>query len=424
MNKLAFPALLKYGLFGLPLALVALPVYVYVPQFYADRFGISLSLIGLILLVTRLFDAFIDPAIGRWLDRRCTKDRFRNAIWLGVPLLAFGFTALFLPPAFTQEFPLSWLILALLIVYVGFSLATIAHQSWGAALTQALEQRSRLTATREACGLIGVVLAAALPGLLGIRWLPPVFLILLVLSAWILKLAPKPLASTSGFSGSPDVTQANRNAVMSDLLLPFRNVRFCWLFGIFVVNGIAAAIPATLFLFFVDDQLQLGKYGGLFLMLYFLAGAISMPGWSALARRYGEARVWFAAMLLAILAFIWAYGLTAGDMLPFSLICIMSGFALGADLLLPPALLAGVIANGGHSCEKEGAYFGIWSWATKLNLALAAGISLPLLEYLGYRPHLISHQGAHALAIGYAVLPCALKLVAAAILWKAPLRHI
>ncbi|MDY7546426.1 MFS transporter [Glaciimonas sp. CA11.2] len=419
MTLLGFPALLKYGLFGLPLALVALPVYVYVPQFYSDRFGISLSLIGLILLITRLFDAFIDPAIGRWLDHAHTEDRFRNAIWLGVPLLAIGFSALFLPPAFAERFPLSWLVLALLIVYVGFSIGTIAHQSWGAALTQALEQRSRLTATREACGLIGVVLAAALPSLLGIRWLPPIFVILLVASAFILKLAPKP-----GPSNGIIMETTDRGAFLSGVLLPFGNSRFCWLFGIFVVNGIAAAIPATLFLFFVDDQLQLGKYGGLFLMLYFLAGAISMPGWSALARRFGEARVWFTAMLLAIAAFVWAYGLTAGDMLPFSLICIMSGFALGADLLLPPALLAGVIANGGHSSQKEGAYFGIWSWATKINLALAAGISLPLLQYLGYQPHLINHQGAQALAIGYAVLPCALKLIAAMILWRAPLRHV
>ncbi|KAF3997328.1 MFS transporter [Glaciimonas immobilis] len=415
MTKLAFPALLKYGLFGLPLALVALPVYVYIPQFYADRFSISLSLIGLILLATRLFDAFIDPAIGRWLDGSPARNRFKRAIWVGVPPLIIGFSALFLPPVFAQKFPLVWLVLALLVVYVGFSIATIAYQSWGAALTQALDQRSRLTATREAFGLIGVVLAAALPGLLGTSWLPPVFVLLLLGSAAVLQIAPQP-----GATAALRVADTNDHGV----LLPFRNRRFRWLFGIFMINGIAAAIPATLFLFFVDDQLQLGKYGGLFLMLYFVAGALSMPAWSALARRFGEARVWFAAMLLAIAAFIWAYRLTAGDMVPFGLICVMSGFALGADLLLPPALLAAVIADGGHSRQKEGAYFGIWNWATKINLALAAGVSLPLLQYLGYHPHLISPEGAQALTVGYAVLPCTLKLVAAAILWKAPLYDI
>lgn len=51
MKTLSYPALLSYGLFGLPLALVALPIYVYVPQFYAARFGLSLTLIGAALRI-------------------------------------------------------------------------------------------------------------------------------------------------------------------------------------------------------------------------------------------------------------------------------------------------------------------------------------------------------------------------------------
>ena len=74
------------------------------------------------------------------------------------------------------------------------------------------------------------------------------------------------------------------------------------LFAVFVVNGIAAAIPATLFLFFAKDGVGLGQYAGLFLMLYFAAAALSLPLWVALARRYGEAATWMAAMLLAVCA--------------------------------------------------------------------------------------------------------------------------
>ena len=60
--------------------------------------------------------------------------------------------------------------------------------------------------------------------------------------------------------------------------------------------------------------------------------------------------------------------------------------ALGADLSLPGALLAGVIQREGHSGQLEGGYFGWWNFATKLNLALAAGIALPLLQVFGYTP--------------------------------------
>jgi Na+/melibiose symporter-like transporter len=98
--------------------------------------------------------------------------------------------------------------------------------------------------------------------------------------------------------------------------------------------------------------------------------------------------------------------------------------ALGADLALPPALLAGVIAAAGHHGEREGAYFGLWSWMTKMNLALAAGIALPLIEWLGYTPGTSSEGGLEALTVAYALLPCALKLVAALLLWRARLNDV
>jgi Na+/melibiose symporter-like transporter len=199
---------------------------------------------------------------------------------------------------------------------------------------------------------------------------------------------------------------------------------FRWLFAVFLVNGIAAAIPATLFLFFASDRLQLAQYAGLFLVLYFVAAAASMPLWVALAKRFGEARAWLGAMLLAVAAFVWAYGLHGGDGVAFGVICALSGIALGADLALPPALLAAVIGKAGDSGRREGVYFGAWSWATKMNLALAAGVSLPLLARLGYVPGVQDAAGAAALSVAYALVPCVLKLIAAALLWRAPLHHI
>lgn len=413
MNRLSAHAYLAYGLFGLPLALVALPIFVYVPQFYAERFGLSLSLIGATLLIARVFDAFIDPLLGMWIDRSKSSHGYGRFILLALPLLACGFLALFHPPQFTQGSALIWFMASLLLVYLGFSLASIAYQSWGAALTQKLNERSSLTASREACGLVGVLLAASLTGWLGLSWLSLVFIISLLLSSIVLlKLAPEPVHLPS----------LNQNWAM--MLTPFHTPRFRWLFAVLIVNGIAASIPATLFLFFAKDHLQLPQYAGIFLMLYFAAAACSMPAWVALAKRHGEARIWLLAMLLSAAAFVWAYGLPAGAALPFGLICVLSGLTLGADLALPPALLAAVINQAGHSGQREGSYFGAWSWATKMNLALAAGISLPLLQQLGYVPGVINSNGTHALAVGYALLPCLLKLIAAAILWRAPLRGI
>ena len=403
--------LFAYGAFGFPLALVALPIYVMVPQLYAAQLGMSLATVGTLLLAARTFDAFIDPPLGRWMDG-ARSGGYPNFILLSLPLLAIGFAALMLPPTLAPDTLVLWFSASLILVYLGYSIATIAHNSWGARLTQQRGERTRLTALREGCALAGVVMAAVLPPLAGRTGLCISFVIALLLTAFLL-LHQAPRAVSASVSTSP-----------SHWLLPLRQSRFRWLFAIYAINGIAAAVPATLFLFFVSDRLLLPDQAPLFLLLYFLSAALALPLWTRLAARIGESRAWLSAMLLAVVAFLWTAQLTTGAMLPFAVICVLTGAALGADLALPPALLAGVIGSAGHGGEYEGSYFGLWSWVTKMNLALAAGISLPLLGWLGYTPGTTEASALSALTLAYAVLPCGLKICAALVLWRAPLSDI
>lgn len=83
---------LSYGLLGLPLAFVALPLYVILPNHYARDFGAPLALLGVVLLMARLLDAVLDPWIGRWCDRwflRSTQSVLRASAMAAV-VLAFG----------------------------------------------------------------------------------------------------------------------------------------------------------------------------------------------------------------------------------------------------------------------------------------------------------------------------------------------
>jgi len=412
MTRLSLPSLLSYGLFGLPLAMVALPIYVYLPQFYAERAGMSLALIGAVLLTARIAAAFIDPLLGWWIERGqgASERGYAGYVALGLPILLAGFVALFHPPRLGAAASMAWFLCTLMLVYLGFSIATIAHQSWGAALTQAPAERARVTGVREACGLVGVVLAAGVTAAAGYTGLIVAFsLALAVGGTLLLTHARRPEAAKPA---TPH---------WRDMAAPFGGRAFRALFAVLIVNGIASAIPATLFLFFAADRLQLASLSGYFLILYFGAAAASMPFWVQAAQRFGEARAWTGGMLLSAAVFVWAFGLGAGQAFAFGAICLLSGFALGADLALPPALLAGVIAGAGHAQQREAAYFGVWNWGVQLTLALAAGISLPLLGVLGYVPG--SGAGTPVLAAAYALLPCALKLAAAFMLWRAPLRH-
>lgn len=399
---------LSYGALGIALAFVALPLYVLLPNFYAREFGVGLSTLGVILLGARLFDALIDPALGGWADRlfgRSVQSAWRAACIVSI-VLALGFAALFFPPVRGSGL-LVWVTLALILTYACYSFVSVTHQSWGARLGGDAPFRARVAAWREAPGLIGVLLASTLPVVAGLPVMVGVFIALLALGLWALRYAPRPMPSAH-----PTAKQ--------DIWLPWRNARFRSLMLIFVLNGIASAVPATLVLFFVQDLLQAPKnLEGVFLGAYFVAGALAIPLWMHAVKRIGLAWGWLASMLLSIAVFVWAATLGAGDIWAYIAVCALSGVALGADLAFPSALLTGTIAAQGDQDRHEGAYYGWWNFATKLNMALAAGLALPLLDVFGYSPGARDPAALQALVIAYCVLPCALKLIASGALFVA-----
>jgi Na+/melibiose symporter-like transporter len=407
--------MLAYGALGAPLAMMALPVYVLVPKFYFEATGLSLAIIGAVLLLTRLADAFVDPFLGAWVDRSKRRGSYLRPVLIAMPPLVLGFVFMLMPPdGLDTAAATAWLAVTLTAAYLGYSLASVAYQAWGAELAHTDHARARVAAWREGAGLVGVIAASVIPYALGAPSLVALFLISLAVALVLLvRHAPRP-------AGRPD---APTPSALRAVTLPLATSRFRWLLAVFVANGIAAAIPASLVLFFVADRLELESRSGVFLALYFISGAASMPLWIRLAERMRLEAVWLIGMITAVVAFVWSYGLGAGDFAAFAMICALSGVALGADLALPPALLARVIEDNRHTGQHEGAYFGLWNLANKLNLALAAGIALPALELLGYTPGSRSPTALASLSFAYAVLPCALKLGAAALLATAWRTH-
>ncbi|MBU4181476.1 MAG: MFS transporter [Gammaproteobacteria bacterium] len=413
---------LGYGLLGLPLAFVALPLYVILPNHYAREFAAPLAALGVVLLGARLIDAVLDPWIGRWCDRLFARSTgaVLGAAALAAVVLALGLWGLLFPPAAVLDHGmaalLGWAGGVMAITYTAFSVVSVAHQAWGARLGGNEAQRSRVVAWREGLALLGVLLAAVLPGTLGLGATVSSFAVLLALGWWVWSRSLVPVASASDQHAAPA-------AALRPTRSPLRQPAFQKLLAVFVLNGTASAIPATLVLFFVQDRLQASPaLEPAFLATYFLFAALSLPLWVRAVARFGLARTWLAGMALAVAVFIWAATLGAGDAVPFLIVCALSGVALGTDLALPGAMLAGVIGQLGERGQREGAYFGWWSFATKLNLALAAGLALPLLAWFGYTPGARSPEALQTLTAAYCLLPCALKLAAGALLYTLLIR--
>src|SRR5690606_29756149 len=121
---------LAYGLLGLPLAFVALPLYVLLPNHYARAFAAPLAALGFVLLAARGIDAVLDPLIGRWCDRLAARS---HATLLAVAaasavVLALGLWGLLFPPAAVVAAGaaplLTWAGVVMAITYTAYSVVS------------------------------------------------------------------------------------------------------------------------------------------------------------------------------------------------------------------------------------------------------------------------------------------------------------
>ncbi|WP_348945293.1 MFS transporter [Chitinibacter sp. FCG-7] len=394
-------ALAAYGALGLPLAMSALPVYVQIPAYYSTHLGLALAGTGWVLFLARLIDTVQDPWLGRCIDR--LQGRQLN-VWLiaGALLLVLAFAGLWLPQVSGGYLTL-WLAVMLVVAYTAHSMLNIAYLAWGARLGQE-QQLLGAAGWREGAGLLGVIAASVLPSAImsspredlshGFAWYSLAFALLVAISlAALLRGAPRwHKAPSSTLSWSQALQLMRQNTAFTRLLWPYS------------LNAISVAIPATLALFFINDRIGAPQWAGAFLAAYFIAAALGLPIWVRIAKVRGVLCTWRLGMLLAILSFCGASVLGQGDTTAYLLVCIAAGLALGADLALPPVLLARLIPDD----QAAATYYGVWTLLGKLALALS-GLALPLLAMLGYTPG--APAGAE-LAWVYAGLPCLFKLLA------------
>ncbi|HEX4857257.1 MAG TPA: MFS transporter [Limnobacter sp.] len=436
--------LLNYGLLGWALGAVAVPIYIQVPYLYSRIYEVPSAWVGIILLLSRLLDAVLDPAIGLWVDRRGGQgNRYLMPLLLAVPLLLVGMAGVFFPLGNTPVEYAASLMGSLVIVHLGYSFASIAYQAWGAELGHTDKERSTYVAVREGVGILGVVFAVSFALETHAGLIFSVFAGMLLAGMFsLLRYSPRP-------SGQPaptnQVDEATRSGTQANWLLacrhgirqilqPLQRPNFRKLMGIFLCNGLAAALPATLVPFYMRDRLGLGDSDQWVLAVYFLVGAASTVFWVWLSSKVGLARSWLLGMLLSVPAFVVVVGLGEGDLMGYLVVCIVTGFALGADLSMPAALVARLIEENGERGKTEGTYFGLWNWVNKFNLALAPSFALGTLQWFDYSADIaktetyqnmgfLQQLANDPLLWVYALVPCGLKLLAIFLLARSGLAH-
>ncbi len=420
-QRLPWSIRLAYAFPALALAVIGIPIYVYLPKFYTDTIGIPISVVGGLLLGVRLFDGVTDPIIGHLSDTITTPwGRRRPFIGLGAFGLGIAMLFLFIPPGSPGEDQVFRFGFWLFALFFFWTLVTIPYESLGPELTADYHERTTLFSLRDGFLIVGTVAAAASPNLaswmLDSLGLPVTERGRFALLALVY--SPMILAACSfcvwRVSENHPVKRRGRQSFFSGYGSVLKNRPFMILLAAYAISAVGSNLPATLILYYVQYVLE-AQNAEIYLLLYFVTGILFLPLWVAISKKTGKKSAWIIAMLINTGAFAGVYGLGPGDSFYYGILVVISGIGFGAGLALPSSIQADVIDYDEMITGKrrEGRYIGLWSIAKKLSAALGVGIGLWLLGAAGYSPNV--SQGPKViimLRVLYALVPCVCNAMA------------
>ena len=474
LNKLV---LASYSAPATPLALVGLPLAVYLPAIYADAdgFGLTLGMVGLIITLSRFTDVVTDPVIGFLSDRLKTRwGRRKPFILVGTPIYAAGIWFLFVPPftfsevtfmgfTFNNGYPYLFLMVAL--VYLGSTIKDLPYLAWGAELSSNYNERTLVTSWREGFAVAGSLISAFTPAIiLFFGYTKPTDAVYFLSVAMCIVMPILVMNALVVVPEYPVMTARKKIPLKESLKVVFANKPYVTLIIIFVFSTVGSAMTNSLSFFFVKHVLLAGDLYGLYLAPYFVSQIAAIPIWFALSRRIGKHRAtmvaigwysiwscfiplvaialndWFSGfeipLLLSFLpetqhaAVVSRFeGMETGKFLFFILIMCLKGSSIGALAALPAAMAADVVdvdtAQTGE--QRAGAYFSIWSMTRKMAYAIGITVGTGSAVFFGFDSLADPLNTTNTdfsllmLAVLYSVVPALFKFVAMPLLWTYPL---
>ncbi|WP_411341627.1 MFS transporter [Sphingopyxis sp. J-6] len=416
--------LVRFSAIAVPVAAAGLPLGVYLPAIYARDYALSLTTIGIIFLLGRLWDAIADPAMGALSDR--TRSIYgRRKPWIAAGGIVFGLSSIFLffPPFGVTPLSLG---IVLFFFYLGWTAVQIPFQAWSGEVSGDYHQRTRIATYQTVVTSSALLLTLILPtiadqlrpgdgrlqltlmgGLVLLTIVPALFLTLTALRE-----PPLPPVPAS----RPRLGETIRAITGEPLLLRV-------LASDFAVT-LAQNIRAALIVFFVTFYMGRPEWAGGLFLFQFVFGIFAGPIWLKIGRRYGKHRTAVAGELVQV-AINLSLLLVTPDSFPLLLaLTLAQGLAQGSGNLMLRAIVADVAdkhrLDSGE--DRTGLYYSVFSLAGKTATAVAVGIALPLVSWLGFDPKGVnSPEALTGLLLVFALGPAIAHAFSAALIARFPL---
>lgn len=429
-GRLSWGRLLALAAPAMPLSAMGLPLAIFVPPFYAALFqanGMSaaaaLAVVGTTFMLVRVFDLVTDPLMGIVGDRFESRwGRRRHWCVLATPVIMLGVLLVFIVPLPAIVTP-TYLLVSMVIFYVGSTMYTISHYAWGAEISGDYHERSRITGFIQLASLFGALTVLVPPAYMEYVVGETAGGRIAVMAFGLYVVALLPIATAIAVTLVPERKTAPAPRISfwqgTRLVLGNRHMRRILLADLMV--GIPGPVMASVFIFFLRDVVGGDEWNSIILIFFYGVTVAGVPFWLRVSRRLGKHRA-FAISCVAHMVFISLFLLCGpGDVLGFALLVLACGFAHAGQPMLLRSMAADVVdadnvASGG---QRTGLFFSLITMTQKIGGAVAIGIAYPLLGWLGFSPGAASQseQAMDAIRYIYAFLPAAALVIAIVVIW-------
>ena len=381
------------------------------PAFFAEVHGFEISVIGIIIFLSKLIDIITDPLVG-WLNDKNFFPR-KAYLLIGGILSGLALTQLFLKQDIDHEI---FLFVWLSILYLGWTMFQIPYLSIGYDLEKNYFLRTKLSATREFFILLGLFCSLGIPMFFSIS--NEKLLENIVFIATLFGLMGLILFC----SLIPENKRTNEKKIKFKKVIKNlkKNIFFSKIFLVLVVNNLANVFPMVLFAFFItyvlggDDSNRQTT-----LFFYFLFAIMGVPFWTIISKKYGKKEVWSLSLFMSAMFFLLVFFLEDGNFVFFIIISCITGFCLGADLIIPPSIQADITDwhRSKFGEDISGVLFSIITFLNKFAFAVVSIFVFGIMGVLDFDTDgEINTNVRLFIIISYALAPILLKLLAAYLL--------
>ncbi len=381
------------------------------PAFFTEVHGFEISVIGILIFLSKLIDIITDPLVG-WLNDKNFFPR-KAYLLIGGILSGLALTQLFLKQDIDQEI---FLFVWLSILYLGWTMFQIPYLSIGYDLEKNYFLRTKLSATREFFILLGLFSSLGIPMFFSIS--NEKLLENIVFIATLFGLMGLILFC----SLIPENKRTNDKKIKFKKVIKNlkKNIYFSKIFLVLVVNNLANVFPMVLFAFFItyvlggDDSNRQTT-----LFFYFLFAIMGVPFWTIISKKYGKKEVWSLSLFMSAMFFLLVFFLEDGNFVFFIIISCITGFCLGADLIIPPSIQADITDwhRSKFGEDISGVLFSIITFLNKFAFAVVSIFVFGIMGVLDFDTDgEINTNVRLFIIISYALAPILLKLLAAYLL--------